>query len=298
MADKVHSLTDKKLEAMERHLSAIYSRASKEIGNTWKQYLKDVGKEIEELQKAYDEAKRGTDRDAIKKAGIELSRVKREKTLKDKHYRNLSNQTAVQMANINKMALSYVNGKLPEIYSINYNASADMFDGIKGYSFELVNPKTIEGLVKKDKSLLPTKKLNVKKDKKWSTKKMNAEVLQGILQGESMDKIARRLSNVERMHKDSAIRNARTMVTGAENRGRLDSYVKAQEDGVILEKEWISTNDDRTRETHALMNGETVPIDEPFSNGLMYPADASGEPAEVYNCRCTMIVKVKGFKSK
>ena len=34
MADKAHRLTDEKLEEMERHLSAIYSRAEKEIQKT------------------------------------------------------------------------------------------------------------------------------------------------------------------------------------------------------------------------------------------------------------------------
>lgn len=32
MADKAHVLTDEKLEEMEKRLSAIYSRAEKEIG--------------------------------------------------------------------------------------------------------------------------------------------------------------------------------------------------------------------------------------------------------------------------
>ena len=32
MADKAHQLTDEKLEEMEKRLSAIYSRAEKEIG--------------------------------------------------------------------------------------------------------------------------------------------------------------------------------------------------------------------------------------------------------------------------
>ena len=34
MADEAHTLTDEKLEQMERHLSAIYSRAGKEVQAT------------------------------------------------------------------------------------------------------------------------------------------------------------------------------------------------------------------------------------------------------------------------
>ena len=39
MADKAHILTDEKLEQMERHLSAIYSRAEKEIQKTADEYF-------------------------------------------------------------------------------------------------------------------------------------------------------------------------------------------------------------------------------------------------------------------
>ena len=58
MADKVHRLTDEKLEEMEKRLSAIYSRAGKEIGERWKEYLVKSQAEIDELQKAYEIAKK------------------------------------------------------------------------------------------------------------------------------------------------------------------------------------------------------------------------------------------------
>ena len=49
MADTVHRLTDEKLEEMEKRLSAIYSRAEKEIGERWKEYLIESQSEINEL---------------------------------------------------------------------------------------------------------------------------------------------------------------------------------------------------------------------------------------------------------
>ena len=42
MADKAHVLTDEKLEEMEKRLSAIYSRAEKEIGERWKWFYKQL----------------------------------------------------------------------------------------------------------------------------------------------------------------------------------------------------------------------------------------------------------------
>jgi uncharacterized protein with gpF-like domain len=65
--------------------------------------------------------------------------------------------------------------------------------------------------------------------------------------------------------------------------------------GILTEKEWMATHDKRVRDSHAAIDGETKPTDELFSNGLMYPGDPNGAPAEVYNCRCTMVTNVKGF---
>ena len=42
MADKAHRLTDEKLEEMEKRLSAIYSRAEKEITKTADEYFSPI----------------------------------------------------------------------------------------------------------------------------------------------------------------------------------------------------------------------------------------------------------------
>ena len=299
MADKAHRLTDEKLEEMEKRLSAIYSRAEKEIGERWKEYLVEAQSEIDELQKAYEIAKKDGDAKEIRKSGKKLANAKRERTLMNSRFKDLTEATAAQLSNVNKTALAYVNGQLPEVYSINYNALSQSVDGVGGYTFALVDADTVKNLATTDKSLLPFKELDEKKDVRWNAKKMNAEVLQGILQGEPMDKIASRLSKVTGMNETAAIRNARTMVTGAENKGRQDSYARATADGIILERTWVATNDSRTRHWHAELDGIEVDIDEPWENEfgkIMFPGDPSADPANTYNCRCSMRSIVKGFK--
>ena len=298
MADKAHYQTDLKLEEMEKRLSAIYSRAEKEIGERWKDYLIESQSEIDELQKAYELAKKCGDAKEIRKAGKELSSAKRERTLMDSRFKALTKTTAAQLANVNKTALAYVNGQLPEVYSVNYNALYQSVDGVGGYTFSLVDADTVKNLATTDKSLLPYKQLDEKADIRWNVKKMNAEVLQGILQGEPMEKISSRLSKVTDMNESAAIRNARTMVTGAENKGRQDSYKRAEKDGILMKREWIATNDSRTRHWHAELDGVEVDIDEPWENEfgkIMFPGDPSADPANTYNCRCSMAAKVIGF---
>ena len=299
MADKAHILTDEKLEEMEKRLSAIYSRAEKEIGEQWKEYLAESQAEIDELQKAYELAKKSGDAKEIRKAGKKLASAKRERTLMDKRFKDLTETTAAQLANVNKTALAYINGQLPEVYSINYNALEQSVDGVGGYSFALVDADTVRNLATTDKSLLPYKQLDEKTDIRWNVKKMNAEVLQGILQGESMDKIAKRLSKVTDMNETAAIRNARTMVTSAENKGRQDSYKRAEKDGIVMKREWLAANDSRTRHWHAELDGVEVGVDEPWHNefgDIMYPGDPEADPANVYNCLCSTRARVFGFR--
>ena len=300
MVDKAHIATDELLDKMERRLRAIYTRASREIGEAWEAYLREAGTEIADLQKQYQEAKKANDTELARQLGKSLQKAKRERTFTDKRYRELTRQTAEQLAHVNETATAYINNNLPEVYAMNYNATGEVFDGIGGYSFTLTDADTVRNLVESDRSFLPMRDLDFSRDVAWNIEKMNAEVLQGILQGEPIDKIADRLAQVIGMNLRSAISAARTMVTSAENKGRQDGFERAAAMGIILEREWIATSDGRTRDWHRELDGVTVGIDEPFENAIgkiMYPGDPSANGANVWNCRCTIAAKVLGFKT-
>ena len=287
MADIAHAKTDQKLEEMEKRLSAIYSRAEKEIQKTADEYFSKFAKQDEAKRKLLEQGKITEE---------EYTKWRKGKVMYGKRFAEMKEQCAKQLLNVNKTAIAYINGELPEVYAINYNALESAVDGVGGYSFTLVDADTVRNLAVTDTSLLPYKKIDPAKDIPWNMKKINAETLQGIVQGESMDKIAKRMMNVQEMNKTQAIRSARTIVTGAECKGRQDSYQRATADGIILAKEWISTNDSRTRHSHAMLDGAIVDQDKKFDNGLMFPGDPNGRPEETWNCRCTVAAVVKGFK--
>lgn len=287
MADIAHAKTDQKLEEMEKRLSAIYSRAEKEIQKTADEYFARFAAQDEKKRKLLEQGKITEE---------EYTKWRKGNVMYGKRFTEMKEQCAKQLLNVNQTALAYINGELPEVYALNYNALESAVDGVGGYSFTLMDADTVRNLAVTDTSLLPYKEIDPAKDIPWNMKKINAETLQGILQGESMDKIAKRLRNVQEMNKTQAIRSARTIVTGAENKGRQDSYARAEADGIILQKEWVSTNDGRTRHSHAVLDGAIVEQDKKFDNGLMFPGDPNGRPEEVWNCRCTLVAKVNGFK--
>lgn len=290
MSDLAHRKTDLKLEEMEKRLSDIYSRAEKEIQKTADEYFSRFAKQDEAKRKLLEQGKITEE---------EYTKWRKSKVMYGKRFTEMKEQCAKQLLNVNQTALAYVNGELPEVYALNYNSLESAVDGVGGYSFTLVDADTVRNLAVTDTSLLPYKEIDPAKDIPWNMKKINAETLQGILQGESMDKIAKRIMNVQEMNKTQAIRSARTIVTGAENKGRQDSYKRAEKDGIVMKREWLATNDSRTRHWHAELDGVEVGVDEPWHNefgDIMFPGDPSADPANTYNCRCSMFAKVIGFK--
>jgi len=61
----------------------------------------------------------------------------------------------------------------------------------------------------------------------------------------------------------------------------------------IEEKEWLSANDEFTRDTHRALDGVKIGIHERFANGLLYPMESGAPAGEVVNCRCMTLASVK-----
>lgn len=58
-----------------------------------------------------------------------------------------------------------------------------------------------------------------------------------------------------------------------------------------ITKQWVVTSDN-PRPSHAMMDGETVPYDEEFSNGARYPGEHNLDPEETCNCQCQMDILI------
>lgn len=289
--DAARKYTDRELELLEKRLHAKYSRAFRELNETWAEYMEQHRAQMQPLYERMQKLKNG-DRTEYLAAKREYQRAMREHTLKDRHYRRVRDTLAHGLANLDQAAKDLINGKLPAIYTVNFNQLAGQLPG--GYAYGLITPQTVRGLV--------MGQMDFASAVEWNKQLMNSEVLQGILRGESMDKIAARFAHVLGMNETAAMRDARTAVTYAENQGRLDSYYEAESKGTVLVKVWNSVDDGRTRDSHKPMptgvGGEERPIDEPFSNGLMCPGDSGGAAHEIYNCRCAMGTRIIGFRRK
>jgi uncharacterized protein with gpF-like domain len=313
MADKLDRDNDKLEKEILKRIKDIYTKADLEIQDQYRQFTKDWKHNVDFLEMAMQKAEKTGDKKLLAELQYEYKRIMLNGMNQDTRFRNMLEQTKQELLHANETALAFVNGQMKEVYALNANGetsrlikdakivAAKMGDEekafVRGVSWELVNPNTVRNIVVNGRTLLPYKEVDGVKYERWATKKINAEMLQGIIRGEGLRKLADRLQNVSAMDLKAAIRNARTMYTSAQNSGRLTSMEQAAEKGIILKKVWRSVEDERTRESHILLDGETQPLDEEFSNGLMYPGDPDGEPEEVYNCRCSMDHDIEGFET-
>lgn len=212
-------------------------------------------------------------------------------------WKDIREVLASDMNNANKIAMRMINDSTIDAYAINMNyGTYEIENGTNlNTSFSLYDHDTVENLFRDDPNVIPKARLDIPADKRWNRQKLTSAVLQGILTGESIPDIAKRLSSVADMNEHAAIRNARTYTTAAENKGRVDSYIRAQGMGINLKQEWMATLDMRTRSSHRHLDGEKQEVGHKFSNGCRYPGDPEGKPWEIYNCRCTLVAAIDGF---
>ncbi len=283
---------------MQKFLTEIYSNAYKDMDKKVKEYFKKF---------AEQDKKKRADMLAGKMTPHEYFEWRRGKIMMGKHWKKMREQIAKDLHNVNKIATAYINGQLPGIYADVYNYTAQDLqkDMPANMSFELANARAIKILsTQVDDSFLPYKKLDPAKDIPWNMRKVNTEVLQGLIQGESIPQIAERIMKVATANKVSAVRAARTIVNTVENEARRNSGKHAQSMGCIVKKMWISAEDGLVRPWHEQADSDyggedrAIDLDDYFIvNGekMLYAGDRTASANNLYNCRCITPNIITGF---
>ena len=303
--DEAHRKTDVELEKLERRISSVYDKARKDLDQTVTEYFEKFRERDEQMKKEIGKTHNGkvwTEKDYKQWRANQIARGKRFEALRDK--------MAERYTHANEIAISYINDKTPGIYSLNRNYSAYTIDKITGggitlagdgetlnVDFILFDERTVRRLITENPDIMPyypparavQRGIDLLYGKQQITKAVTSGALRGLGVGQIADELQ---AHIQTMNRTSALRAARTGVPEAQNAGRMDSYHQAEGMGIRLKKQWIATLDGRTRHSHRQLDGEIQPNDKAFSNGCMYPGDHRGKPAEVYNCRCTLVAEL------
>lgn len=273
--------TDLEMARLEKKLNREYRKAWNELKEEAEKYFSQFEDRYQKEHEAYQEGKYTKEQFQ----NWYMSQVARGKQWEAKR-----DQMAWMMEHSNEIACQYINDATPSVFSLNANYLAYMTEKEYDVSFTLYNEEAVKSLLTDSRNNVEfrTVSINPKRDYKWNKEQIQSALASGIMQGKSIREIASSFLVVQERNKMAAIRNARTCMTSAQNAGRIDTMKRSQDMGIEVKKQWLAAKDSRTRDSHAILNGQIRDIDEAFDNGLQYPADSDGIPAEVYNCRCTL----------
>ena len=303
MSDEGHVLTEDILRRAERKIAKEYAKAEQEVSDKFQDYLRRF--EIKDRIK----------RDQVERGVItreEYNRWRIGQIAVGKRWEAMRDALAQDYFNADRIAHSIAESYMPEVYALNYNFQTYHIEhtGQIDTSFTLYRRETVEWLIKNDDlQLLPppspwgetARRLAEHPDLIWNKQKLQSAILQGILQGESIPAMAKRVEEVGEMDHRAAIRNARTMATTAQNTGRYDAIYRAKSVGVDQVLEWQATLDARTRTSHRMMHGQRREVGQPFEvDGvkIMYAGDPYAPQKEIWSCRCTILSWVRGYEGK
>ena len=311
--DPGHKETDALLKDMEDRVSAVYSQAVKETQEKLDDYLRRFDTKDKIWQGWVESGK---------KTKEEYQQWRIGQIAMGDRWEQMRDTLAEDYHNANVIARSTVKGYMPDAYASGHNyATYQVEHGARvDTSYTLYDHQSVERIMRDEPDLLKMpgqrklqefadfdaykagkpveltaeqkrafdKLIAGGKDIRWQEGQIQSVTLQSILQGESIPNMARRIARTmgETNHK-ATIRYARTAMTGAENAGRQEGYERAVDMGIPMEKVWVATLDNRTRHEHRILDGQTVPVDEPFEvegMKIMYPGDPSADASLIWNC--------------
>lgn len=126
-------------------------------------------------------------------------------------------------------------------------------------------------------------------------KKITVQIGRGISSNLSYHEIAMNLDSTSKIGYGNAMRIAQTEGHRVQTSAQLDACHAAKEKGADIVKQWDSTLDSRTRESHRKADGQIRELDEDFEVGG-YHGSAPGHigvAKEDIKCRCSLLQRAR-----
>ena len=299
---------DNEAEVLAR-LRSVYGQAYEDTTKK----IADLDSSIAQLQEAYesvdDDSLGNLALKALGKKGQHMTPDEAKETLQSmlqskvyqKQYQQaLQKQVDGILGTMQEEAFTTVSDYLDKCYEDGFIGT--MYD-LQGQGIPLIMPLDQEAMVRAvqlDSKISGGLYKRMGEDVATLKKHITNEVSRGISTGMSYQQIAQQLSfkMVGTSYKTGgalarAMTIARTEGHRIQVQGGMDACYKAKEKGADVVKQWDSTLDARTRDSHVSVDGEVRELDDKFSNGLMFPGDPAGGAAQVVNCRCALLQRAR-----
>ncbi|WP_161908153.1 phage minor head protein [Emergencia sp. 1XD21-10] len=264
-------------EYMLKRLKAIYGKAAQDITNK----LKIINGKISVLLKDFEAL------DEIQKSILQsqIYQKKYQESLKkqiDTFLKDLASNQYDSIADY--MKNGYQTGFIGTMYDLH------------GQGIPLILPidqKKVIDAMRHSTNISEKLYKKLGEDVEFLKKRIANNVSRGIASAYEYKHIARNIASDSNVGFNRAMRIARTEGHGVQCRAAWDAQHAAKKAGADVVKQWDATLDARTRDSHALVDGEIRELEEKFSNGMMFPSDPAGGAAEVVNCRCALLQRAR-----
>lgn len=129
------------------------------------------------------------------------------------------------------------------------------------------------------------------------TRQLKEQLTQGLIQGESYRSTAKRIKERMDVGASKALTISRTENGRVRSQAKLDSMEEGSARGIELKKQWLSTVDGDTRESHQDLDGTVVELKGEFEgeDGSGQAPRMMGSASEDINCRCEVLEIVDNF---
>lgn len=279
--------------------------------------MTNLNKTPEQINRALGQRIKGADRTIAKRYAILLNEIRAEIASLYEKYESGGVLTYAEMAKYNRLDkfVGYVNGQLKRnyrdikdtIYDVLGESYKDGYymtawavetDTLSKLAYSAVSAEIITKAIENPISGL-TLNHRLEKVRSEVVWKIQQEVTQGLVKGETYGTMAARLKGTLEDDAAKAMRIVRTEGHRVSQASQFDSAVHANRNGIIMTKEWGSSKDERTRSSHAELNtGDKIPIDQDFhgKNGSGPAPGQLGHPSEDINCRCVLYYSVEAIR--
>lgn len=248
---------------------------------------------LRKIKGVYEDALTGID-DKIKL--LMSDKLTQSKIYQIEYQKALKGQISAILDSMNTQQYEKVSDYLKTCYEDGFLGT--MYD-LQGQGVPLIFPidqeQMVQAIQKDTKLSKPLyKKLGQNVEELKGT--INSEISRGIASGYSYADIARNITLATvSVGINRTMTIARTEGHRVNQEASYHAQIKAKERGADVVKQWDSTLDKRTRNSHAMLDGQIREVEEPFEiNGYeaMHPCNF-GVAKEDINCRCAVLQRAR-----
>lgn len=279
---------------VQKSLLKSEAEAVRALESQYKRALSDINLKVRDFQAEIDLLDAAINQDGVDNATRALLQSQRRSKIYQKQYQEaLKSQVSGILDKMRGDNYSTIESYLKDSYESGYVGT--MYD-IAKQGIPIITPMNQAAAVR---AILVDSKVSGGLYKRLGIevftlkKAVTQEISRGIATGLGYGDIARNIANATSAPFSRTKTIARTEGHRIQQTSTADAQRAAKDRGADVVKQWDSTLDGKTRESHRRVDGEIRELDETFSNGLMYPGDPKGAAAEVINCRCACLTRAR-----